>query len=155
MKIYDVMKYAPRYISLRYGSLNSYVWETLFPTKYKNKILKNKDDATKKERIEWMKSLAEEASLLAFIFVTKKIFIEGSQAAKDAVDIFAELNVPEFYLGTARFSERNDNVVLGDKLAEKLVNILDDSARKLLDDKRYLYEILAVYIDIRDSKYAR
>jgi len=155
MRVHEVMKFAPRYLSLRYGSLNSYVWEKLFPPEYRSKLLRYKNDETKKERIEWMKSLADEASLLAFIFVTKKIFSEGAQAAKDAVDIFAKLDVNEFYLGTTCFSGRNENVILGDMLAEKLMVTLGNDARKLIEDKNYLFEITDVYEGIRDRKYAQ
>ena len=155
MRVHEVMKYAPRYLSLRYGSLNSYVWDRLFPPEYKNKLLRYRNDETKKERIEWMKSLADEASLLSFIFVTKKIFKEGSQAAKDAVDILAKLDVNEFFLGRTCFSGRNENVILGDVLAEKLMSVLGEDARRLIENKDYLFEIIEVYENIRDKKYAR
>ena len=129
MKVYTVFNKAPRYLSQRYGALNSLVWETLFPQEYKNKLLRKiKSEEKRTAVIQKMKDIADEATTVLFIFVTKKLFIEGSNAAKNAVDILKELGVTQFKLGNSIFSERNENVVLGDVLAEKLLQSLNKSS---------------------------
>lgn len=146
LNIYSIMRSAPRYLSLRYGELNSYVWESLFPRNYKNRLLsKIKDLDKKKKKIIQMKEIVDEATLLTFIFVTRKIFLEGSLAAKKAVDTLNELGVKEFYLGNTKFTERNENVVLGDDLAQKLFDSLDVDAKNLILNSTYMYDILNKY----------
>lgn len=146
MNLSSIIKSAPRYLQLRYGGLNSYVWESLFPRKEKNRILsKIKDESKKKEEFVRMKEVVDEATLLIFIFVTKKIFIEGSNAAKNAVDTLRELGVKEFYLGDAKFAGRNENVVLGDKLADRLFASLNRDMRSLLTDSIYMSDIINKY----------
>ena len=146
MNISEIMKSAPRYLTLRYGSLNSYVWESLFPQDYRNRIFSRiKSEPERKGKFIKMKSLADEASLLVFIFVTRKIFQEGATAAKDTVDILKELDVEEFYLGSAKFSGRNENVILGDLLAEELLNLLDDEMKTFLLEAHYVSNIIDRY----------
>ena len=68
MNISEVMKLAPRYLTLRYGSLNSYVWESLYPQDYRNRIFSNiEEGASRDAKFQSMKSLADEASLLVFL----------------------------------------------------------------------------------------
>lgn len=146
MNIYEIIKNGPRYLTIRYGSLNSYVWEHLFPQDYKNRILgkiKNKEE--KKEKIIKMKELVDEATVLVFIFVTRQIFTEGSRAAKETVDILKELGVNEFYLGSKKFTKRNENVILGDNLAQELLLSLDDKTQKLILEAKYPYQIINEY----------
>jgi Fe-S oxidoreductase len=146
MSFANLMKSAPRYLTLRYGSLNSYVWESLFPKKDINKrLFKIKDEEIKKTEIGVMKSIVDEATLLVFIFVTRKVFIEGSNTAKEAVDILKELGVNEFYLGKAKFAERNENVMMGERLSERLLLSLNPEMRALVLDSNYVYQILDRY----------
>ncbi len=148
------MKNAPRYLTLRYGALNAYVWEGLFPQEYRNKIIgRVKDPVEKKAVFIKMKAFAEEASLLVFIFVTRRIFNEGSTAAKSAVDVFKELDVREFYLGNTKFSGRNENVVMGDTLAEALMAGLDKKTKSLILESNYVSEIVDIYKKIRSNIY--
>lgn len=146
MSFANLMKSAPRYLVLRYGALNSYVWESLFPRKELNKKLsKIKDEKIKKSEIDKIKNIVDEATILVFIFVTRKIFIEGSNTAKEAVDILKELGVDGFYLGKAKFSGRNENVMMGENLSEKLLSSLDPEMRSLILNSNYIYQILDKY----------
>lgn len=150
MNISEVMKGAPRYITLRYGALNSYVWESLFPEDYRNRIFSDvRDPVARDFKFQRMKSLADEASLLVFIYVTKKVFEEGARAAKNAVDIFKELDIDEFYLGRSKFSGRNENVVLGDNLANELFALLSQDAKKLISEAHFISNIIDKYKEVR------
>jgi hypothetical protein len=151
LSISEVLKSAPRYLSMRYNSLNFYVWETLFPEDYRKKVLlKLNTSSERKEEYAKMKSISDEATLLVFIFVVKNFFSEGSRMAKATVDTLKEFDVPGFNLGKSFFSERNENVVLGDKLAEKLIFLLEDSdAAALIKNSKHIYEILDKYTALK------
>ena len=155
MSISEIMKGAPKYLSMRYGSLHSYVWQALFPQDYINKVLHKIDSPKeKKEKMMRMKSLADEASILVFIFYTKKMLTEGATATKNTVDILKELKVDEFRLGNTDFSKRNKNVVLGDILSEKLLSLLSNEIKNLLSEVVYISQIIDYYKGIRNSEYS-
>ncbi len=142
-----IFKDAPKYLTLRYNSLNRYVQET-FLTPETIEIVrqrfKTKDE--KKAEIKRIKDIANEASLVAFIFIVRKMFTEGSNAAKNAVDTFKELNVDGFRIGSKYFQGRNENVIMGDILAEKLLNsISDDRVKGLILNSNYMTDILKEY----------
>lgn len=149
MTIHDVLKDAPKYLSQRYGSLNKYVFEYIFPLEYRNRHLRIKNAEERKKRIEKMKRIAEEASVFVFIYVLKKTFVEGSMAAKNTVDIFKDLGVDGFRLGTTEFVDRNENVVMGDNLAKKMDQELNLKVNEELSDATHIYEILNVYKGLR------
>lgn len=145
MSFYQAMKGAPRYLTMRYGSLNSYAWEVLFPKEVKNRILSRRNDRSKQEVINKMKMIVDEASMLAFIFAIKRTFNAGSEAAKNAVDILKDLGVQEFYLGDVVYSERNENVLMGDVLADKLLSTLSADTRRRIQDATSITDILNSY----------
>lgn len=138
---------------MRYSSLYSYVWQNLFPSEYINRIL-NKIDSSKekKEKIARMKTIAEEATVLCFLFYTRKMLADGASATKDTVDILKELNIDKFRLGKTEFSGRNKNVVLGDKLAEKLLHLLSDDVKALLSNTKYFSQIIDHYKEVRNDE---
>jgi hypothetical protein len=154
MNYSEILKKAPRYISTIYNSLNSYVWETLFSNDYRSKVLSRfETPESRKGEYAKMKAMSEEATLLVFIFVLRKFFLEGSRMAKATVDELKTFGVKSFNFGKTCFSRRNRNVILGDILAQKLFSIIDNKARQLLLDKNQIYEILQVYDDLKKEKY--
>lgn len=155
MSIHEIFKKAPRYLTSRYNSLNSYVWDKLFPKDYVNRKLRGiKDENVKKEKIAMMKLLADEVSFMVFVFVMRKIFTEGATASKNTVDILKELGVDEFYLGSTKFTERNDNVIMGDILAERLMSCLDDKSKIKIQETKYISELIDSYQDRKKDIYA-
>ncbi|MFA6256807.1 MAG: hypothetical protein WCT29_00675 [Candidatus Paceibacterota bacterium] len=153
MNISEIMKSAPRYLAMRYGSLYTYVWQSLFPKEYINKVLYRIDNPKeKKEKFFRMKTIAEEASVLVFLFYTKKMLIEGANATKNTVDILKELDIKEFRLGKTRFAGRNNNVILGDRLAERLLRLLDDDVKRLLSRTEYMSQIIDHYRRLRNEE---
>lgn len=149
MNIHEVLKDAPKYLAQRYGSLNKYVFAYLFPPEYRSVRLRIKDPKKRKEREEKMKLLTDEASLYVFIYVVRKTLTEGSRAAKDAVDVFKSLGVNGFRLGRAEFSGRNENVMLGENLANKMNKKLSLEVDSALQDAIYMYQILDKYKELR------
>lgn len=147
------LKNAPRFLTARYSSLNKYVQETLLPVdKLDNlrKRFKTKVELT--EEIKKVREIVDEASFVTFIFIIKKSFNEGSTAAKNAVDTFRGLNVEGFRIGSKYFSGRNKYVVEGDLLAETLLKSISDARiRSLVEDSKYVSDIIEAYKKIIDS----
>lgn len=143
MNISEVIKGAPKYLIQRYISLNSYVWDSLFPPDGRGLIFsKIKSSKERKEKLIRMKTIVDEATVLVFIFITRKIFIEGSVASKNTVDTLEELGVKELFLGKKKFFKRNKNVVLGDKLAQRLLLTVKNDIKPLLTNAKYVSDII-------------
>ena len=129
------------------GSNDAY--NVLFETWDSSKIEFVEQFKTKEERrteFRRLRDISDEASFVAFIFVLKKSFNDGSTAAKNAVDTFRDLHVDGFKIGSKLFSGRNKNVLQGDVLAETLVaSIKDSRVRALIQKSTYLSEIVEEY----------
>ena len=143
----DFLIGAPKFITTRFNSVNKYVWQTLFPEQtIKEQLIKFKTKSDRRKEISRLKIISDEASTIVFLFLINKFFIEGSKAAKEAVDSFKELNVEGFYIGGNYFSERNEKVLQGDKISEKLLStIKDENAKELVVNSKYVSEILDKY----------
>lgn len=146
MNFSEILKHAPKYITIRYNSLNHYVWEELFSEDEKRRMFSRLHSKKQRKKLfKNMKSFADEASLLVFIFVLKKIFSEGSRAAKDTVDMLKELGIEGFSLGKTFFSGRNENVILGDILSSKLLSLLDKNSIELVTNSTQIFQIIHEY----------
>lgn len=142
-----IFKDAPKFLTIRFNSLNKYVQEIFLSSESLAKIkLRFKTKDSRIAEIKRIRRITDEASLVAFIFVIRKMFVEGSEAAKNAVDTFSELNVNGFRIGAKFFQGRNENVVQGELLAEKMLNsISDENTKALIKNSKFLYEILDNY----------
>jgi hypothetical protein len=143
----DFLSGAPKFITTRFNSVNKYVWQTLFPEQtVKEQIIKYKTKAERRKEISRLKGISEEASTVVFLFLINKFFTEGAKAARQAVDTFKDLGVDGFFIGGNYFSERNEKVIQGDKISEKLLSsIKDDKAKELVTKSNYVSEILDKY----------
>lgn len=150
----QIFKNAPRYIVTRFYTINNYVWKAFFPENELNERLRKLDnkDLSKKELLR-LKEIVSEASLVVFIFLLKRFFMEGSNAAKKAVDIFGELGIEGFQIGSKYFSERNKNVIEGDKLADALIATIEDKELlDLINNSNQVYQIVDRYRKIIERK---
>jgi len=145
----DFLSGAPKFVTNRFNSLNKYVWSTLVPEELrKDKIGRKKTKAERKKEFQRLKGISQEAAIVSFVFFFRKFLLEGSDAAKKAVDTFKDLDQDGFYIGTNFFSERNEKVMQGDLLAESLLNsIRSQELKKLITESEYLYQILDKYRD--------
>jgi hypothetical protein len=143
----DFLLGAPKFITTRFNSVNKYVWQTLFPEQtVKEQIVKFKTKADRKNEINRLKAISEEASTVVFLYLLNKFFTEGAKAAQQAVDTFKELGVEGFYIGGNYFSERNEKVIQGDIISQKLLNsIKDEKAKELVISSNFVSEILDNY----------
>ena len=127
--------------------MNKYVRETLLPEqKIKEQLRKFPTKPEKQEEMSRLKAIAEEASIIVFLFLINKFFIEGSKAASNAVDTFKGLGVDGFYIGKSYFHERNENVVQGYNISKKLLESIEDhEVKELVVSSHSVYEILERY----------
>ncbi len=143
----DFLIGAPKFITNRFNSVSKYVWETLYPEhKIKKKIKNIKNKNERKKEIDRLREISNEASTVVFLFLINKFFIEGSKAAKDAVDTFKELGIEGFFIGRSYFSDRNEKVIQGDLISMQLLDsINNEKIKELVLKSKYIYEILENY----------
>lgn len=79
--------------------------------------------------------------------------MEGSEAAKKAVDTFLEHNIEGFKIGRQVFQGRNENVMRGEVLSKKLLNsIQDEELVVLIKDSNYAYQVIERYRAIIENR---
>lgn len=142
-----LFKDAPKFIIARFRGVNKYVWKTLFPENTLNKRLQKLEnkELSRKELIR-IKDIVSEASVVVFIFFIKKFLVEGTTAAKQAVDTFQDLGIQGFQIGSKYFSERNENVMLGENLSIALMeSISDKDLTNLINESKSVNEIMDRY----------
>lgn len=145
-------KNAPKYISQRFSAVNSYTWISLFPENSLNEHLrqfpKGQENKTELARL---KDIVNEASIVIFIFLMKRFFLDGTDAAIQAVDTFKELGVKGFQIGSKKFADRNKNVMKGKELAAKLIDsITNEELKELVNESQYANQIIEKYKPIID-----
>ena len=150
----SIFKDAPKFISQRFAAINSYVWNVFFPASSLNKHLRKLETQQQRElELRRLKKIVNEASIAVLIFSLKKFFIEGTEAAIKAVDTFSDFGIEGFQIGSKYFSERNDNVLAGQKLADALIATIDDKELlDLINNSRYANQIVDRYRKFVDER---
>jgi hypothetical protein len=146
-------KNAPKYISQRFSAINSYTWTSFFPENSLNERLKKfpKSQESKAE-LARIRDVVNEASIVIFIFLMKRFFLDGTNAAIQAVDTFKELGIRSFQIGSKKFADRNKNVMKGEELAAQLMNsIMSEDLKKLINESQYVTQIIEKYKPLIDS----
>lgn len=142
-----IFKNAPKYISQRFSAINSYTWTSFFPENALNERLRRfpKGQGSKTE-LARLKDVVNEASLIIFIFLLKRFFLDGSNAAIQAVDTFKELGIDGFQIGSKKFKDRNKNVMKGEELAAQLMqSITDEELKALINESQFVTQIIDKY----------
>ena len=150
----SIFKDAPKFISQRFAAINSYVWNAFFPASSLNKHLRRLDTQQQREvELRRLKKIVSEASIAVLIFSLKKFFIDGTEAAIKAVDTFSEFGIEGFQIGSKYFSERNENVLAGQKLADALIDTIDDpELLDLINNSKYANQIVDRYRKFVEEK---
>lgn len=145
----------PKFITARFHSVNTYVWELLFPDDRLQKILdRYQTKGEKREQLRQMKQIAQEASLAYFICDIKTFLNAGSAAAKNAVDVLHDLDIDGFYIGRKQFRARNENVLMGDELSKRLIELIsDDYLRGMVSNSPSTSRIIDYYKNVVSSVY--
>ncbi len=72
--------------------------------------------------------------------------MDGTNAAKQAVDTFKELGIASFQIGSKKFADRNKNVMKGEELATKLMDsIISEELKTLINESQYVTQIIDKY----------
>jgi len=143
----DFLDGAPKFLTNRFNSVNKFVWETMFPEEKRNEIIKKKKSKIeRKAEFIRLRSISDEAAIIVFLFLIYRFFIDGSKAAKNAVDTLKELDIQGFYIGSNFFAERNEKVIQGDKLSDILILALqDENVKRLVTKSTHVSEIIDEY----------
>lgn len=145
----------PRFLQNRFRALNNYAWDNLFPNAKQDYIFKRKGAKTKREKanlIKAFKRLSDEAAFVIYIYVLIRFFKSGTEAAREAVDLFKEFNIDSFNIGSKEFKDRNENVEAGEKLATELIEkIKDKELKELILKSKAVHEIIDKYKKIIDN----
>ena len=106
----EITNTLPRTIRLRFDSIGGYV----------QTILSEEQESLPRimhlsfEEIETVK-------LVAFTYSVQRLFREGTAAARHAVEELKRFDIPGFQVGNTLFSGQNESVMLGESLAEDLM----------------------------------
>lgn len=140
-------KNAPKFITQRFSTVNNYTWSSLFPENSLNERLRQFSNGEQsKAELARIKDIVNEASIVVFIFLLKRFFLEGTDAAKQAVDTFKELGIPDFQIGSKKFANRNRNVMKGEELANQLMSsITSEELKTLINGSKFVTQIIDKY----------
>src|ERR1700680_4711435 len=113
----DVLAAAPLFVQRRYSAIRGYVRaviETEFP------------------RVEGRLSREDQelVQIAALIYTLYNFFEDGHRAARDAVRILRRLDVAELRIGSQVFTDRSEATWRGRRLAEELLNQIDDKTMR-------------------------
>jgi hypothetical protein len=129
----------PRALKLRFDGLGSYV----------SAVLEEQSKTTTLSR-----DAIKQIHIVAFIKSLDDFLREGTQAATRAVDQFESLGVRGFRIGTEEFSGRNEAVMRGQVLSDRLRSaVANDSLRRFISMDRPLRDvILQMARDLSDRR---
>jgi hypothetical protein len=118
----------PRALKLRFDGLGNYVSAVLEEHSRAGTLSRN---------------AIRQIHIIAFIKSLDDFLREGTQAAVRAVDQFESLGVRGFRIGSEEFAGRNDAVMRGQVLADRLRNaVANDSLGRFLSMDRPLREVI-------------
>jgi len=112
--INDIIVSLPRPIRLRFDSIGGYVQGIIAEQEESLPVGRH----LRSEEVDLVK-------LIAFCYAATRLFREGSSAARSAVDELALFEIPGFQIGSVLFHERNENVMLGDTLADDMMRAFE------------------------------
>jgi hypothetical protein len=117
----------PRAVKLRFDGLGNYV----------SAVLEERPTG------RLSRDAIKQIHIVAFVKSLDDFLREGTQAAARAVDQFGELGVRGFRIGTEDFAGRNEAVMRGQVLSERLRSaVADDSLQRFLSMDRPLREVI-------------
>jgi len=144
---------APIFLKKRFSSIKGLAWQYLYPEDERRETLRKlKTRDERKEKYSKMREEVEELSQLLFLFGMYKFFNEGTQAAIKAVDIFKKIDMPGFTVGNDLFEERNETVMRGEKLAEAMLEAINNqNIVIMIRESEYMYQIVDKFKKIKNA----
>jgi hypothetical protein len=113
----DLINLLPRRLRTRFEGLGGYVGSILEEEMSEHKL--------STEALQLVQ-------FVAFVGALDQFLRGGTRAATQAVDLFAELGIKGFRIGSETFAERNEAVMRGTRLSEALRDTIDDQRLILL-----------------------
>jgi hypothetical protein len=136
----DLLNALPRRLRLRLESVGSFV----------TALLKERE-AGLSQRSKLTRDQLQQIQLVVFIYVLDHLLQEGTNAAIGAVDTFKALGLQGFAVGSAHFADRNENVLLGQRLSQALRSaVVDQDLLDVIDEAQSIRSLtFAAYSEVR------
>ena len=132
----NVLDGAPLFLQRRYGAMRQYV-RAIIEEQF------SRLDVRRMERDD-----LEFIQLIAFVYILRAFFEDGHRAAKEAVRVFGDLDVPEFSIGSTKFSEDSEAVNLGRILSDQLLDTVHDrELQSLIADSDSVGELVHALVE--------
>lgn len=141
MSYHEVISKAPPFLKKRFSSLRAYVSKLLYD---QASIKFGKDNAYwNKENNVKRAEVIDQATLAYFIVLQKTLYERTTEASKETVNCFKELDIPEFVIGSANFHDNSEDVLRGELLAEALIqSVSDDKVKSMVKEVKYAKDIV-------------
>ncbi len=121
MQYSSLVKELPGNLQRRFWSLNRYV---------RSVVEEEEEGLPRRFRIG--RDGIDSITTIIFAVTLSRFLHDGTRAAIRAVDAFEEVGMKSFSIGSAEFSERNENVMLGENLGQLVDKIIDDEGLSAL-----------------------
>jgi len=123
------------------------------PTGQENENIAEVKKQERKEKLEEMKQEVSELSELLLIYSLHDFFLKGTEAAKNAVKEFEHSDVAGFNIGNILYEGENENVMMGVKLAENMMECIgDERVSSIIKNAHSMHQIVNKYKELRDEK---
>jgi hypothetical protein len=137
----DVLSKAPPFLKKRFSSLREYVSKLLYDqarAKFgKDSVYWNKENNVTRAKV------IDQATIVYFIVLQKTFYERTTEASKETVNCFNELDIPEFVIGSANFHENSEDVLRGKLLAEALIKyVTDENVKRIVHEIKYAKDIV-------------
>lgn len=142
MSYNEVLRKAPPFLKKRFSSLREYVSALLY--NHARSVIDYENAYWDKENNAKRAKVIDQATLAYFIVLQKTLYERTTEASKETVDCFKELDIPEFVIGSAKFHENSEDVLRGKVLAEALSEcITDENIKRIVNEEKYAQDIVA------------
>lgn len=144
MSYKEVLSKAPPFLKKRFSSLRGYV-SRLLHDQARLKIAQD-NEYWNKENNRKRAKVIDQATLAYFIVLQKSFYERSTEVSIETVNCFKALDIPEFVIGSATFSDNSDDVIRGKLLAEALIQyVTDEDVKRLVNQTKYANEIVNHY----------
>ena len=144
MSLREVFEVLPHRLRTRFESLGQYVYATIDEIEAERRLGRRRD-LSRDER--------QTIQTIIFVVAISRFLRDGTRAAKLATDAFQSLGAGGFRVGNTEFQGRNDNVMMGQHLAELLEGTLgNDEIRGWANSNRPLGDIIRQLVERRSHE---
>lgn len=132
----EIIRLLPQPLQKRFYSLGNYVEAAIEEQE------ESKRKRLKREDISYIQ-------LAVFVYSLNWLLREGTKAAQRSIEVLEDFGAAGFNVGSVAFRKDNENTLLGRRLAEKLIQSLENTS--LLEHVRKAKSISALIKNLRDE----